>query len=427
MAGNSGSADSERDPASERDSEGEYESEDATNGNAKERMTMKTKGRKGRPTGSKNKPKHQASEGERQCLEEFVTRRGTLTRTPVKGRTNNAPMVSQDHALTDKGDRGSSQDKLEKMNVKKGKNKEDELDSKLEIINRSITQMIAGLENKIFRGVEEVKQEMKKMKNECISLKRVVHDEIEDLKHEMDKQNQEWDIEKKLLQSRVNQLEEKVEKRRNQGIDEAVAKRWIEEEVEKRLTRGKATIPELQNEERWLKKMEEKVERIAKEKTREGTERALAEMDNKLEKAEREKRRANVIIRGAAFKGENLKAEVEEFFSQEMKLRVQVKKAMGLRREDNSGGAMLVVMGSLEEKQKVMRNRALLKGSRIYVDDDLTKTERGIHKKIWQQAKEEEAKGNWVKRGYMKLVVNGQCWRWNERESRLEVPNFRRQ
>ena len=59
------------------------------------------------------------------------------------------------------------------------------------------------------------------------------------------------------------------------------------------------------------------------------------------------------------------------------------------------------------------------------MDDDLTRREREINKKIWQRAKEEEAKRSRVKRGYMKLIVDGKCWKWNERLDRLVIPNFR--
>ena len=73
-----------------------------------------------------------------------------------------------------------------------------------------------------------------------------------------------------------------------------------------------------------------------------------------------------------------------------------------------------------------MRKRGRLKGSRVYVDDDLTRKERAIHREIWEHAEEHIEKGCRVKRGYMKLIIHGKCWRWNEWRSKLENPNFRK-
>ncbi|KAJ8912534.1 hypothetical protein NQ315_014478, partial [Exocentrus adspersus] len=45
---------------------------------------------------------------------------------------------------------------------------------------------------------------------------------------------------------------------------------------------------------------------------------------------------------------------------------------------------------------------------------DLTKEERKIQKTIREKAKQEKEKGNDVKVGYQKLVVNGKVWKWNK-------------
>lgn len=97
---------------------------------------------------------------------------------------------------------------------------------------------------------------------------------------------------------------------------------------------------------------------------------------------------------------------------------------MGKNASNNKNNGVLVQMETLEAKRKIMRNRRLLRGSGIFMDDEMTKVEKEIHKTIWKQAKEEEAKGRKVKRGYMKLIMDGVCWRWDEKRRKLEKQNF---
>ena len=85
---------------------------------------------------------------------------------------------------------------------------------------------------------------------------------------------------------------------------------------------------------------------------------------------------------------------------------------------NNASNDVLVQMESLEAKRRIMRNRRL-KGSRIYVDDDLTRSEREIQKTIWEQAKKEEAKGRKVKRGYMKLIIRRSVLKMGGKEKKI--------
>ena len=191
------------------------------------------------------------------------------------------------------------------------------------------------------------------------------------------------------------------------------------------------SIPEAQKEEQWIKRIEERIEKISKEKNKENSDKIMEKLDSKFERAERQARRQNLIIKGMAFNPVNLVRGVEEFFEQKLETKVRVKKAVKLNRgsggdDINSEGNVLVCLESLDDKKSIMRKRGLLKGSRVYVDDDLTKKERVIHKEIWEHAKEHIEKGSRVKRGYMKLIIDGTCWRWNEWRNKLENPNFRK-
>ncbi|KAK1137289.1 hypothetical protein K0M31_001802 [Melipona bicolor] len=128
----------------------------------------------------------------------------------------------------------------------------------------------------------------------------------------------------------------------------------------------------------------------------------------KLEKNER--KRVNLIRRGMEFEGKNLKKEVEKFLEAKLEAEEKVKSVTRLGKNTNNNNnnyGVLVQMETLEAKRRVMRNRRLLKDSRIYVDDDLIIVEKEVHKTIWEQTKKEEAKGRKLKRGYMKLIIDG--------------------
>jgi hypothetical protein len=56
-----------------------------------------------------------------------------------------------------------------------------------------------------------------------------------------------------------------------------------------------------------------------------------------------------------------------------------------------------------------------LKGQDIYIDDDLTKSEREIKKTLRKKGREEREKGNnEVKVGYQKIFINGNRIYWKD-------------
>jgi hypothetical protein len=51
-----------------------------------------------------------------------------------------------------------------------------------------------------------------------------------------------------------------------------------------------------------------------------------------------------------------------------------------------------VTFKNLEDKLKIMKNNTILKGQDIYIDDDLTKSEREIRATLSKKAREERGK-----------------------------------
>lgn len=60
----------------------------------------------------------------------------------------------------------------------------------------------------------------------------------------------------------------------------------------------------------------------------------------------------------------------------------------------------------------------------MFIDDDLTKKEREIQKKIRETADKERKKGNKTRMGYQKLEVNGVWMKWQKNEDEFKNVYF---
>lgn len=80
----------------------------------------------------------------------------------------------------------------------------------------------------------------------------------------------------------------------------------------------------------------------------------------------------------------------------------------------------------LETRMRMFQNKHKLKGSDIWMEDDHTKREIRIQRWIRGRAWNLRDEGNCVTVGYMKLMVNEECWVFNERVGELEKKLFRR-
>lgn len=63
-----------------------------------------------------------------------------------------------------------------------------------------------------------------------------------------------------------------------------------------------------------------------------------------------------------------------------------------------------------------MKNKNKLKGSNIFIENNLTWEERNVQEKISRQGKKERSKGKKIKIGLGKIRING-IWKfWSNRE-----------
>lgn len=146
-------------------------------------------------------------------------------------------------------------------------------------------------------------------------------------------------------------------------------------------------------------------------------------ISERIEVIEKEKRRNNIVIHGLNLENNGpteLKEQVKQFIHKNLEVEVEVKDARKLR--DN---IHIVEMGSLNEKGKIMQNKNKLKNykqGRVFINDDMTKTERDIQRKIRAMARDERTKGSYVWIGYQKIKINEEVLVWNKQEEKLEKP-----
>lgn len=139
-----------------------------------------------------------------------------------------------------------------------------------------------------------------------------------------------------------------------------------------------------------------------------------------LEKKSNSQRRKNIVIKGIQ-KGNSVLGTVETFLREALQIETKVKNAYQVGRNDLS--IFVAELESMEVKSQIMRKKYMLRGTEIYIDDDLLKNEREIQKKIRECAKTERDKNRKVKIGYKKICIDDVWYKWNETEERPEGEN----
>lgn len=77
----------------------------------------------------------------------------------------------------------------------------------------------------------------------------------------------------------------------------------------------------------------------------------------------------------------------------------------------------LIELADMEDKKIIMENKSKLrqvKDRSVFINNDLSMGEREIQKQINRKMKEEREKGKTVRRGFNKLTIEGEVWRWNK-------------
>lgn len=168
-----------------------------------------------------------------------------------------------------------------------------------------------------------------------------------------------------------------------------------------------------------MKKMKEE-NNLLKEENR-IIKKELQEMKKIVEIIEKKNKMNNVVIHGLeidSIETRDMKKIVCNFLKQSLNVDIKPKLVNKIGEK-----TCVIELEGEEDKMEIMKNKTKLKNykqMKVFINEDLTKQEREKQKQIRQMARNEIEKGNVVKLGYSKLVINGQEWRWNRSTEKLE-------
>lgn len=140
----------------------------------------------------------------------------------------------------------------------------------------------------------------------------------------------------------------------------------------------------------------------------------IADVELRLDQIERKSRKNNIVIQGMEIKTQDqneIKGVIEDFMKRALNVEIDVKRATNIGKK-----VCLVELRNTTDKMLVMKNKNKLKDirePRIFINDDMSKTEREIQGRIRNKAKEEKTKGKNVKVGFQKITINGEEWKLN--------------
>lgn len=158
-------------------------------------------------------------------------------------------------------------------------------------------------------------------------------------------------------------------------------------------------------EEQWNKEKQQLEEKIGK-------------LEERLEEHDKRARKLNVLIKGAGKESLEGCNEVEEWFKKKLGIEVKTRTVADISKEKNRE-TLLVEIANWEMKMSIMKNKSKIKGTKIFIDNDLTKEERIMAACIRKMAKEERSQGKEVKVEYKKLQVDGQLFVWESKLQKL--------
>lgn len=144
----------------------------------------------------------------------------------------------------------------------------------------------------------------------------------------------------------------------------------------------------------------------------------LANLERKMENLEKKEKRNSVIIKGTQINEIDTKSAVKEFIKDNLGKNVEIESAYVVK-PFNKETFVVAKFKQWEDKVEVMKNKNKFKGSRIFIDSDLTQKESRVQKIIRDTANAERTKGNQVRVYYNKLVINGETWLWNDKLEKL--------
>lgn len=102
---------------------------------------------------------------------------------------------------------------------------------------------------------------------------------------------------------------------------------------------------------------------------------------------------------------------------------IQIREAFKIGNGEKEN-VILVKLNSMDDKRVILERKNKLKGTSVYVDEDLTKIERDKQRAIRVWAKNGREKGQFEKVGFSKAWVEGKEYVWDEKRGMVERKIF---
>lgn len=163
-------------------------------------------------------------------------------------------------------------------------------------------------------------------------------------------------------------------------------------------------------ESKWEREKEELMKRIG-------------DLEERMENEEKRKRKNNIVIKGLQIRGENEISEVESFLKEKLQVCAKVIRTQIINTKRNNEKIIIAEVEAWTKKQEIMRQKSILRNTRVYIDNDLTAEELWVQREIRSIAKEQREKGCRVKVSYRRLKINDEEYVWDKREKGVKLAN----
>lgn len=134
----------------------------------------------------------------------------------------------------------------------------------------------------------------------------------------------------------------------------------------------------------------------------------IEQLETRIHMLEQAPRKNNVVMKGMNPKIKT-NIEVTRWLKAKLALDIKVKETVILA-EGSPKPLLLVKCESWADKKAVMMAKKQLKGTDVYIDDDLSPEDRKIQSYLRRIKKEKVAEGKTVKLGYNKIIIDNEKW-----------------
>lgn len=175
------------------------------------------------------------------------------------------------------------------------------------------------------------------------------------------------------------------------------------EQMKRNLEENKELREEIRkNQEKWEEERQCLVQRID-------------HLEGRIEAMDKQKRKNNIIIKGNMEKPLEDEKAVEKFLEEKINTKIRVVQTRQIQTGRN-GIITWAKLDSWSSKQDVMKKKSALRGTDLFIQNDLTLEEQRVEAEIRKIARSERTKGKQVKIGYQKIEIDGQLYIWNNKE-----------